>query len=304
MEWLAIMLALLSAVCLAYGAQRQGSAVRADTGGLALKTSGLLRLLGNKRWMFGLLLLGTGMALNVIALSLAPLMVVQPIGAIALVITTIVNSRDRGIRLNRMTIVAIAMCVAGSALFVVMAVQATREAHTVRASDELTTVLLLAVVVAVFGFLALVFGHRMRAFAYILGAGVLFGFVAVLTRIIASQLLAGGVSNVQWYTVLGMAAAGGLGAWFVQNAYSSGPPDLVIAGLTVIDPMVGIAIGIVILGEARSDVPAVTIIAMVAAALLAIVGVIALSRHHPDVVKSPSGSRRRKRVAVIKNAER
>ncbi|WP_218775603.1 DMT family transporter, partial [Salmonella enterica] len=129
----------------------------------------------------------TGMALNVIALSLAPLMVVQPIGAIALVITTIVNSRDRGIRLNRMTIVAIAMCVAGSALFVVMAVQATREAHTVRASDELTTVLLLAVVVAVFGFLALVFGHRMRAFAYILGAGVLFGFVAVLTRIIASQ---------------------------------------------------------------------------------------------------------------------
>ncbi|GAB3252524.1 DMT family transporter [Arthrobacter pigmenti] len=307
MEWLAILLALLSAVCLAYGAQRQGSAVRADTGGLSLNSSGFVRLLGNKRWMFGLLLLGTGMALNVIALSLAPLMVVQPIGAIALVITTIVNSRDRGIRLNRMTVVAITMCVAGSALFVVMAVQVTRESHTVSASNELTTVLLLAVVVAVFGFLAVTFGHRMRAFAYILGAGILFGFVAVLTRIIASQLLAGGglaFGNVQWYSVLGIAAAGGLGAWFVQNAYSTGPPDLVIAGLTVIDPIVGITIGIAILGEARDDVPAVMIIAMGGAALLAIVGVTALSRHHPDVVKSTSGSRQRKRVAVIKNPER
>lgn len=307
MEWLAVFLAIISAVCLAYGAQRQGSAVRSDTGGLTLSSTGFLRLLRNKRWVFGLLLLAAGMAFNVIALSLAPLMVVQPIGAIALVITTIVNSRDQGIRLNRMTVVAIGTCVTGSALFVVMAVQVTRESHTVTASDELTTVLLLAVVVAVFGTLAVTLGHKMRAFAYILGAGVLFGFVAVLTRVIAGRILQPGgfdLSNVQWYTVIGMAAAGGLGAWFVQNAYSSGPPDLVIAGLTVIDPIVGIAIGIMILGEARADVPAVITIAMGAAALLAIVGVVALSRHHPDVVKESKDSKRRKRVAVIKNPER
>jgi zinc transporter ZupT len=74
-----------------------------------------------------------------------------------------------------------------------------------------------------------------------------------------------------------------LGSWFVQSAYSTGPPDLVIAGLTVIDPIVGIAIGIAILGELRPDVPAVMAIAMAVAASLAIVGVIALSRHHPEV---------------------
>jgi drug/metabolite transporter (DMT)-like permease len=85
--------------------------------------------------------------------------------------------------------------------------------------------------------------------------------------------------------VVAIAAAGGLGSWFVQSAYSSGPPDLVIAGLTVIDPIVGIAIGITILGELRPDVHAVTAIAMAAAAVLAIVGVIALSRHHPEVTK-------------------
>ena len=66
--------------------------------------------------------------------------------------------------------------------------------------------------------------------------------------------------------VVAIVAAGGLGSWFVQNAYSGGPPDLVIAGLTVIDPIVGIAIGIAILGELRPDVHAVTAIAMGAAA--------------------------------------
>ena len=62
MVWLAVLLAVLGAFCLAFGAQRQGSAVKADTGGLALSTHGLLRLVRNPRWVFGLLLLCVGMA--------------------------------------------------------------------------------------------------------------------------------------------------------------------------------------------------------------------------------------------------
>src|SRR4029453_14939881 len=153
---------------------------------------------------------------------------------------------------------------------------------------ELTIVLLLALAVGLFGTLAVMFRHRLNAFVYILGAGVLFGFVAVLTRIIGKHLLDPNglfLLNVQWYTLIAIAAAGGLGSWFVQSAYSGGPPDLVIAGLTVVDPMGGIPIGIVILGELRPDVQPVMAIGMAAAASLAIVGVIALSRHHPEVTK-------------------
>ncbi|MCT9871086.1 DMT family transporter [Paenarthrobacter aurescens] len=288
MVWLAVFLALLGAFFLAIGAQRQGSAVKADTGGLALSSNGFLRLLRNPRWMLGLLFLTLGMVLNAIALVSAPLTVVQPIGAIALVITTVVNAKDQGLSINRATVVAISACVTGSALFVLLAVNVTQENHHVNAEDELTIVLLLALAVGIFGTLAVLFRHRMSAFVYILGAGVLFGFVAVLTRIIGKHLLDPNglfLLNVQWYTLIAIAAAGGLGSWFVQSAYSGGPPDLVIAGLTVIDPMVGIAIGIVILGELRPDVHAVMAIAMAAAATLAIVGVIALSRHHPEVTK-------------------
>jgi drug/metabolite transporter (DMT)-like permease len=295
MVWVAVVLALLGAFCLALGAQRQGSAVKADTGGLALSSNGFLRLLRNPRWVFGLLLLGAGMAMNAVALVSAPLTVVQPIGAIALVITTIINAKDQDLTINRATVVAIAGCVTGSALFVLLAVNVTQENHHVSLEAELTIVLLLALAVGLFGTLAVMFRHRINAFVYILGAGVLFGFVAVLTRIIGKHLLDPNglyLLNVQWYSVVALIAAGGLGSWFVQSAYSSGPPDLVIAGLTVIDPLVGIAIGIVILGELRPDVHAVMAIAMGTAASLAIVGVIALSRHHPEVTKRKKDARK------------
>ncbi|BCT75684.1 hypothetical protein SCMU_15260 [Sinomonas cyclohexanicum] len=288
MVWFAVVLAVLGAFFLAIGAQRQGSAVKADMGGLALSSRSFLRLLRNPRWILGLALLGAGMLCNMIALVSAPLTVIQPIGAIALVITTVVNSKDQGVTINRPTVVAISSCVTGSALFVLLAVNATVENHHVGPDEELTIVLLLALAVGVLGGLAVMFRHRLSAFVYIVGAGVLFGFVAVLTRIIGRDLLSPNgqfLLNVQWYSVVAIIAAGGLGSWFVQNAYSSGPPDLVIAGLTVIDPIVGIAIGITILGELRPDVPAVLAVAMAVAAIVAIVGVIALSRHHPEVAK-------------------
>ena len=72
MVWLAVLLAVLGAFCLAFGAQRQGSAVKADTGGLALSSHGFLRLLRNPRWVFGLLLLCVGMAMNAVALVIGP----------------------------------------------------------------------------------------------------------------------------------------------------------------------------------------------------------------------------------------
>lgn len=296
--WLAVVCAVAGAFFLAFGAQRQGSAVQNNTGGLALGGASFLRLLKNPRWVFGLVLLGAGMALNVVALTLGTLTVVQPIGAIALVITTIVNSRDQGIRLNRATVVAITCCVAGSALFVLMAVNVVAENNHANTAQELTVVLLLAAVIILFGGALVLFKHRLKAFFYILGSGVLFGFVAVLTRIISRQIFDPNglfLLNVQWYSVIAIAAAGGLGSWFVQSAYASGPPDLVIAGLTVIDPIVGIAIGIAILGELRDDVPPVVAIAMAGAAILAIVGVIALSRHHPDVVKQRAAAKKEQR---------
>src|SRR6202042_2919008 len=82
--------------------------------------------------------------------------------------------------------------------------------------------------------------------------------------------------------LLGLILAGLLGSYFVQTAYSSGPPDLVVAGLTVIDPLVGVTIGITVLGTA-SGAPLWAAFVFIVAGNIAIYGVFQLSKHHPQI---------------------
>lgn len=300
MVWLAVIAAVAGAFFLAFGTQRQSSAVRAMSGGLNVTGLGMLRLFKIPRWVFGLVLLGIGMALNVYALASAPLTVVQPIGAIALVITTVVNAREHNIRMNRPTILAIIACMVGSMSFVLLAIRVSAEGHEVTPREESITLLLLAGVVVIFGGLLVFVNHKLGAIFYILGAGILFGFVAVLVRTISLVVLNSKgdlLANVPWLAVIAVVVAGLLGSYFVQNAYSKGPPDLVVAGLTVIDPMVGIAIGIGIFGELDPNVRPAVALSMVAAGCIAIVGVIALSRHHPDVLERKAEAKRKLRIS-------
>ena len=288
MVWIAIAAALCSAFCLAFGAHFQSQAVRNAVGGLDLTLKNVGKLASNKRWMSGLGLMALGMALNVFAQASAPLTVVQPIGAIALVITAMVNAKETDLTMNRPTVLAIISCMVGSVGFVLLAVTATSGNQEVTETEAHLIEMILAVVVAIVGLATIFFHKKLGAFFFILGAGVLFGFVAVLVRTIAIAVLNIGDSSffqLPWLAGLSVAVAGLLGSYFVQKAYSKGPPDLVIAGLTVIDPIIGIAIGISILGELRPDVPVLVTVLMLVAAGLAIVGVTALSRHHPDVIE-------------------
>ncbi|MBM7767814.1 DMT family transporter [Glutamicibacter nicotianae] len=288
MVWIAIAAALCSAFCLAFGAHFQSQAVRNAVDGLDLTLKNVGKLASNKRWMSGLGLMALGMALNVFALASAPLTVVQPIGAIALVITAMVNAKETDLTMNRPTVLAIISCMVGSVGFVLLAVTATNGNQEVTETEAHLIEMILAVVVAIVGLATIFFHKKLGAFFFILGAGVLFGFVAVLVRTIAIAVLNIGDSSffqLPWLAGLSVAVAGLLGSYFVQKAYSKGPPDLVIAGLTVIDPIIGIAIGISILGELRADVPVLVTVLMLVAAGLAIVGVTALSRHHPDVIE-------------------
>jgi hypothetical protein len=137
---------------------------------------------------------------------------------------------------------------------------------------------------AILGVAFFTFARRAKALAYIVGAGVLYGFVASLMKVVVQRIIQG---DFEWLTVLCLVATVGaviLGGWFVQNAYASGPPDLVIAGLTVIDPMVGVLIGIIVLGEAQQADP-FTVITFSLSAVVAILGVWMLSKVHPELAK-------------------
>ena len=283
---LAIVLAVLAAVALAFGAQFQNQAVSTSREKhiqpkVSLSLRELINLLLKPRWVSGTGLMFLAMLLQLGALSLAPLIVVQPIGAIALVITSVLNARYTKTKLNRATMLAIGLSTFGVGGFVVTASQVAAQ---VELTDEnlLRVLLLFVIILVAFAALFFIFGKKAQALTYILGAGVLYGFVATLAKVTIQRLYQMDYDILTLIAVVSMLGAVLLGGWFVQNAYASGPPDLVIAGLTVIDPIVAIAIAIGILGEAQQATLGSGSL-FSAFGLLAICGVYLLSKVHPEL---------------------
>jgi hypothetical protein len=287
-----IPIALVGAVFLALGAQFQHrGVVKVDRMSAApsiggLKLGQLLQLLRRPSWVIGTLMLGLAVVFQLTALIFAPLIVVQPLGAVALIITAIVNARVSGVRLRQDGIRPIVFCIVGVGLFVTVATFFARSKE-ISQSELVVVLILLGSVTVTFAVLFAFLRKRFGALVYIVGAGVLYGFVATLAKVVIDRvhtIIINGPQGIEWLTiscVAALLAATVLGGYFVQTAYSSGPPDLVIAGLTVIDPIVAVSIGIVVLQEA-SSAPPYAIVLFVVAGALAVFGVVQLSKRQPE----------------------
>jgi drug/metabolite transporter (DMT)-like permease len=285
---LGIPLAIAGAVFMSLGAQYQSRGVKkverlaGATGNTGLSVSHLLRLLRRPSWIIGSLLLGMAIVCQLSAIAIAPLIVVQPLGAISLVITTLLNAQVTGHTPTRQSLTAIGLCVGG--IFVFVAVAAAYATERPLSDYELLVVLaVLLIVIIVLGGAWIALRKRMGALFYITAAGVLYGFVATLAKVVIKRFQAG---DADWTVVLcliALVAASVAGAYFVQTAYASGPPDLVIAGLTVVDPIVAVMIGAIVLGE-TSNAPLWALLVFVLVGAVASLGVFLLARHHPQVV--------------------
>jgi drug/metabolite transporter (DMT)-like permease len=286
---LAIILSLLAAVALAFGAQFQNDSVEKNTDKEKGEKKGvglghILELIRNPRWLGGMGFLVLGASCQIAALTMAPLIVVQPIGALALVITSLLNARATKTRITKATWVAISLCTGGIATFVSLATGIASDQKQLSDGNLVVILSILGVLLLVLGAVFLVQRQKMNALTFILGAGLLYGILATLVKSVIQRIQQ---SHFEWLTVVCLVAAllaMALGGWFVQNAYASGPPDLVIAGLTVVDPMVAVSIGIIVLGEAAqaADNPLIAIV-FAASGAVAATGVWLLSRVHPEL---------------------
>ncbi len=292
-----IPLALVAAVFLAVGTQFQHRGVElvdAKTVGNAqtgLNFGQLKALIAQPSWLIGTILLGLAIVLQLSSLAFAPLIVVQPLGAVALVITAIVNSKVTKVPLDAVSIRAIVTCVLGVGAFVTIAAFVAKS-HPITQTQLVTVLIILSVVLAIFVTLFLVLRNRSpKPIFYVIAAGVLFGFVVTLAKVVIDRIRTIMATPLETDTsdiltllcLVGLVTAALLGTYFVQTAHSSNPPDLVVAGLTVIDPLVAVSIGIIVLGEA-AGAPPWAIVAFVLAGAVAIWGVISLSRHHPQAL--------------------
>lgn len=283
-QLIGIPFALVGAILMSVGAQLQHRGVNKVGDGedatTALNFKQLLALFKRPSWLTGTILLGAAIVFQLVSLGFSPLIVVQPIGAVALVMTAILNSRVSKTKLNRQSIVAISLSVGGIGIFVSIAAFTAVNAPMTSA-DLAEILIILVIVLAIFGALFLIYRKHLSALYYIVGAGVLYGFVATLAKVVITSITHGATDWLTWACLVALLSATILGALFVQNAYQTGPPDLVIAGLTVIDPIVAVTIGIVILDEA-SQAPGWAIVSYIVAGVLAVIGVFLLAKYHPD----------------------
>lgn len=286
-QFLGVPVALIGAVFLSFGAQYQSrglvkvEGITGDKAGSGLNWRHLRELIRRPSWVIGTALLGLAVVFQLLSLTLSPLIVVQPLGVVAMVITAVLNAKMTGVKTNHATRLSIGLSVTGVAIFVLIAAF-TASSVPVTQAKLITLLVLFVVMLLLFGVLFLLFRHKSVALVYIVGAGAIYGFVATFAKAVIQRLEQQEFDWLTWLVVAALVIGALLGMGFVQNAYSSGPPDLVVAGLTVIDPLVAVIIGIVVLDEV-SNAPLWAVVGFIVSGIIAIVGVLGLAKYHPQV---------------------
>jgi hypothetical protein len=181
---------------------------------------------------------------------------------------------------------AIATSVIGVAGFVTVAALVSTQ-RTIQDSQLIAILLTLGVVLCVAVIVALIQrGRPGPAVLIVIAAGVFSGFVATLGKtvilrvqtVLTEQDYSFDSSNLLTLACLiGIAVSGGLSIYLVQRAHTVNSPEVVVGGLTVIDPFVAVVLGITILGEA-TGAPLWSLLLLAAAGAVAVWGVIDLAR--------------------------
>ncbi|HET6355861.1 DMT family transporter [Streptomyces sp.] len=296
MTGVAVALAIVAAWCFALAARLQHHAVRESAHGRRTRSPQYRRLLRDRRWLTGLLMTGGGAVLHAAALALAPLTAIQPLGVLAVVITAVWNTRED--RTARWLSVwpAVAATTTGAGAFAGLAASCAAPTG-VPAGAELRAVLLVAGAMVLCAAIGVrrrsEWGARVRSLACATGGGAAFGLVSVLMRAGFQRVAAEGIVAVVVVDAVAVTAALVAGGWFVQYAYATGPPEVAMACVTVIDPLVAVGTGLLLLGESAGLGPASALPAAGCAAL-ALGGVIALSLSVP-----PSGPPRQRPASAV-----
>ncbi|MBJ7330306.1 MAG: hypothetical protein JHC95_10435 [Solirubrobacteraceae bacterium] len=161
----------------------------------ALRASLLIRLMRRPRWVGGLVLGIVCWPVQVLALLLAPLTVVQPALAFGLVILLAIGARQLGEPVTRRDWVAVGALIGGVGMLAAIGPPQ---------SDEVADPVALAVTLTVIGIVAVLpFAARSRLHGQglALAAGVAFGWIGISSNLVADALDQGDVVALLAWTV-------------------------------------------------------------------------------------------------------
>ena len=272
---LVVLLALCAAVFMAIGIvvrQRATMDVPSDQGVSTVMFTTLLR---RPLWWLGSGAAILGFVFQALALIKGSLILVQPLLVSALLFTLPLSARLAGRRVTRGEWLWAGVLTVSLAIFVLLARPGPQEQ---KATMPVTTIVAVVCGVIVVGCVALGvrFGGWQRAVLFAVAVGVLFGTVAVLTKIVMHILDQRGVLSLLVNPApYALVALGVVAMLLQQSAFHAGALQMSVPTMLVLEPVVAVFLGAILLGEeldaSRFDAIALTLaIAAMTAATVAL----------------------------------
>jgi drug/metabolite transporter (DMT)-like permease len=270
------LVAALAAVLFAVGAVLQHEAA-ADSG--SSHGADLRRLVTRPRWIAGQSATATGTLLQVVALGLAPVAIVQPVLAGGLVVALGLRAVRTRRAPGRLEILGAALTVGGLGAFLVAARPAA--GFVDRSPGVVPIVVAVAGGALLVGLTARIRRGTMGALACGVAGGIAAGIAAVLISVALKIFSRHGLVHALTSSALwGAVAVAVLAQVGAQQAYSRGPLSWSMPALVLLDPLAAVPVARLLLGERLEPGHAAV---WVPAAVVAAIGVVLLSRTGEDV---------------------
>jgi drug/metabolite transporter (DMT)-like permease len=230
----------------------------------------------------------SGVVLQVLALHLGPLALVQPVLVCGLLFAVLLGTAVGHRRPDRVMLAGTTCCTAGLAGFLAAARPGTGR-DTVSLLAFLPLAAALAVVLAACLAMARLGPRNLRPIVLALACGTVYGVTAFMLKLVPHALGHHGAGQPLHAWPLGaLAITAPLGYLLNQNVFqASAALSPVLAVITVADPLVSIGIGHLWLHEPIAS-GAASVTAEAASLLLMAGGVTALARRAPQAVAQPS----------------
>ncbi|MFJ8577868.1 DMT family transporter [Micromonospora sp. NPDC093277] len=244
----------------------------------------LVRLIRIRGWRWSTLLAAAAFALQVAALSLVPLLLVQPLLVTGLVWYVLLFGAVQHQRPDARSLLESGLCLLGLGAFLLIAQPARSQG---RGFESFGSAALLGVAVAVTVGLclmsALKLGRKWRPLPLAIAAGICYGVTAGLISSLGLQSEPNLFAVFGQWQVYAIAVLGPFGVLLSQNAYQAGPMGApALATITVTDPLVSIAVGLLWLDEQIRTGPWMVLGEVLALAVV-VVAVSLLARRAPHV---------------------
>jgi drug/metabolite transporter (DMT)-like permease len=208
-------------------------------------------LIRRARWLLGTGLSILGWPLQVLALLLAPLVVVQPALAAGLLVLMLLAQRMLGEHAGRNEYMAMSAIVLG----VIGAALTAPPRHTHHTREQLTiTIVLVGLALASMVPYLLRSVRRSYASVTMVAAGVAFGWSGVATKLASDDLASGHLLPAAAWG-LSTAAASAVGVLSEMSALQSRPAIQVAPVVFVTQTMIPVVLAPLLLGESFSDTP-------------------------------------------------